>query len=118
MAHCKKRKRGSDNETDLKLDDVMCPICRSIVIEPVSLPCKQHVLCYFCFEKTIENNTLTCPICRKRIGSWLRSATKNRSLINSKLWLEIQEKFPEQVKCKQNGEDDGVEESKCITNVY
>ncbi|XP_075235735.1 E3 ubiquitin-protein ligase RNF169-like [Lycorma delicatula] len=110
MAHSRKRKRGNENVTDLKLEDVMCPICRSIIIEPVSLPCEKHILCYFCFEKTIENNTLTCPICRKRIGSWLRSATKNRSLINSKLWIEIQEKFPEQVKRKQNGEDDGIEE--------
>lgn len=113
MAHSRKRKRvNDDNFQELNLEDVMCPVCRSIVIEPVSLPCKQHVLCYFCFEKTIENNTLTCPICRKRIGSWIRSATKNCSLINSKLWLEIKKQFPQQVKRKQSGEDDGVEESK------
>ncbi|XP_039295616.1 E3 ubiquitin-protein ligase rnf168 [Nilaparvata lugens] len=94
----------------LKLDDVMCPVCRSVIIEPVSLPC-EHSLCYFCFDKTIESNTLTCPVCRKRIGGWLRSATKSKSLINQQFWSEIQKQFPKEVECKQAGEDDGVEEN-------
>ncbi|PSN44592.1 hypothetical protein C0J52_17815 [Blattella germanica] len=58
----------------------------------------------------MEENSLTCPLCRKRIGGWLRTATKEHNLVNNELWASIQKFFPEQVQAKLNGQDDGVEE--------
>nr|CAD7443805.1 unnamed protein product [Timema bartmani] len=98
----------------LTLVDVMCPVCRGIFIEPVTLPC-HHGLCLQCFERTMEETSLTCPMCRKRVGSWLRTATKDGKLVNDHLWAVIQQKFPKQVHAKLNGEDDGLEE-KVVTN--
>nr|CAD7194813.1 unnamed protein product [Timema douglasi] len=94
----------------LTLVDVMCPVCRGIFIEPVTLPC-HHGLCLQCFERTMEETSLTCPMCRKRVGSWLRTATKDGKLVNDQLWSVIQQKFPKQVHAKLNGEDDGLEET-------
>jgi hypothetical protein len=58
----------------------------------------------------MEETSLTCPMCRKRIGSWLRTATKDQNLVNKELWANIQKRFPEQIQAKLNGKDDGVEE--------
>ena len=44
--------RGQADRIDLA--DLMCPICLSIYIEPVSMPC-QHVLCMPCFQVTITS---------------------------------------------------------------
>jgi hypothetical protein len=43
--------RGQEERIDLS--DLMCPICLSIFIEPVSMPC-QHVLCMPCFQVRIH----------------------------------------------------------------
>lgn len=94
---------------NLKLRDVMCPVCRGIFIEPVLMPCR-HALCLQCFQRTMEENSLTCPLCRKRIGSWLRTSTKEQNLVHKELWAFIQNQFSVQVQAKLNGEDDGVEE--------
>ncbi|XP_046990528.1 E3 ubiquitin-protein ligase RNF169-like [Schistocerca americana] len=98
------RKHRSLN--NLTLLNVACPVCMGILIEPVTLPCN-HDLCLECFEKSVENNSLTCPMCRKRIGGWLRQA-KDKSLVNQTLWKLIQEKFPHEVEAKLKGDDDGV----------
>lgn len=98
------RKHRSFN--NLTLLNVACPVCMGILIEPVTLPCN-HDLCLECFEKSVENNSLTCPMCRKRIGGWLRQ-TKDKSLVNQTLWKLIQEKFPHEVEAKLKGDDDGV----------
>lgn len=106
----KSKKRLSRNENKLsKLDkleinDVICSICQSILIEPVTLPC-YHDFCENCFNGSIENNALCCPLCRLRIGSWVRKATKQKSLVNIQLWNFIQNKFSQEVKKKINGED-------------
>lgn len=94
---------------NLTLVDVMCPVCRGIFIEPVIMPC-HHGLCLQCFERTMKETSFTCPMCRKRIGSWLRAATKEHNLVNNELWAIIQNRFPDQVQAKLSGEDDGVEE--------
>jgi len=57
----------------------------------------------------MEETSLTCPMCRKRIGSWLRTAKKDHNLVDNELWAIIQKRFPKQVKAKLNGEEDGVE---------
>lgn len=107
-ARFKRKPPGNDNKllklNKLTLLDFMCTICQSIYIEPVTLPC-YHDFCFACFNGTIENNALSCPLCRTRIGSWLRKASKQNNLINSKLWEFIKDKYPEEVKIKLNGED-------------
>ncbi|XP_050349757.1 uncharacterized protein LOC126773151 isoform X2 [Nymphalis io] len=88
----------------LELSDVICSICQSILIEPVTLPCN-HDFCQSCFNRSIENNALCCPLCRLRIGSWLRTATKQKNLVNSQLWNFMKNKFIEQIDKKLKGED-------------
>ncbi|CAK1548437.1 unnamed protein product [Leptosia nina] len=106
----KSKKRLTRNENKLnKLDnleikDVICSICQSILIEPVTLPCF-HNFCERCFHGSIENNALCCPLCRLRIGSWVRTATKQKNLVNIQLWNSIKNKFSQEVNKKLNGED-------------
>ncbi|XP_045760600.1 E3 ubiquitin-protein ligase RNF168-like isoform X1 [Maniola jurtina] len=88
----------------LNLSDVICSICQSILIEPVTLPC-HHDFCQSCFNESIENNALCCPLCRLRIGSWLRTATKQKNLVNNQLWNFIKNKFPKEIDKKFKGED-------------
>ncbi|KAK8728728.1 hypothetical protein OTU49_009115 [Cherax quadricarinatus] len=52
-------------KTQLSLADVMCPICLSILVEPVTLPCS-HSLCRPCFNQHLAKTSLECPICRRR----------------------------------------------------
>lgn len=105
-AKSKKRLSKIDNNkfANLELKDVICSICQSVLIEPVSLPCV-HVFCYQCFNGSVENNALCCPLCRLRIGSWLRRATKQKNLVNDQLWNFIQSKFPTEIDLKVKGED-------------
>ncbi|KAJ8961222.1 hypothetical protein NQ318_008905 [Aromia moschata] len=101
----------------LSLTDALCPICRSILIEPVTLPCR-HNFCLSCFDGTMENANLVCPLCRIRIGSWLRKAKKGGKLVNNDLWSAIQESFPRQVKNKLSGVDENLEEGPEIIVSY
>ncbi|KAJ2946303.1 hypothetical protein O0L34_g12339 [Tuta absoluta] len=93
----------------LELKDVVCSICQSILVEPVALPCF-HYFCHGCFNGSIENNALCCPLCRLRIGSWLRTATKQNSLVNVELWNFIRNKFPKEIAAKLKGDDVEVPE--------
>ncbi|KAF5275668.1 hypothetical protein FQA39_LY06780 [Lamprigera yunnana] len=99
----------TNHYNNLSLKDVLCPICRSILIEPVSLPCN-HGFCLSCFENTVANTNLVCPLCRIRISSWLRISRKDNKLINVEYWNVIQKNFPEQVKNKLNGAEEYSEE--------
>ncbi|KAJ8915628.1 hypothetical protein NQ315_003412 [Exocentrus adspersus] len=101
----------------LNIKDVLCPICRSILVEPVTLPC-DHEFCLCCFNGTMENANLVCPLCRIRVGSWLRKAKKEGKLINYVLWDAIKNKFPQQIKNKMNGIDDNMEEVSEIVVSY
>ncbi|XP_011496974.1 PREDICTED: uncharacterized protein LOC105361480 [Ceratosolen solmsi marchali] len=78
------------------LRDVICPVCRTILREPVTLPCA-HNLCLRCLRGTVEYNSLSCPLCRQRVGSWLRNATKTESLVNIELWHLIRRRFPDEL---------------------
>lgn len=89
---------------DVHIRDFLCPVCRGILIEPVTLPCT-HNLCLRCLKGTFEHNSLTCPLCRVRVGSWLRNATKSETLVNHGLWELIRTKFPKEVESKHNGEE-------------
>uniref|UniRef100_A0A0K8T7X7 RING-type E3 ubiquitin transferase n=1 Tax=Lygus hesperus TaxID=30085 RepID=A0A0K8T7X7_LYGHE len=91
----------------LTVKEVICPICREIFIEPVSLPCK-HIVCLQCLEQTVENNTLSCPICRTWIGTFLRLAKNRNKIVNHKLWEQLKKQFPREIERKCNGEEDGI----------
>ncbi|XP_065348258.1 E3 ubiquitin-protein ligase rnf168-like isoform X1 [Cloeon dipterum] len=94
---------------NLTLEKLICPICRGILVEPVTLPCK-HALCLECFDGSMEMANLTCPMCRKRVGAWLRKERKEGSLVNAKLWEHIQRNYADYVAMKQKGEDDCLED--------
>lgn len=93
----------------LSVEDCMCPICMCIMVEPVTMPCK-HTLCYPCFKQNVEEASLACPMCRVRISVWARRSSKNGTLVNKKLWTQIQQLFPEKVEKRQKGLDDSIEE--------
>ncbi|XP_015177493.1 PREDICTED: uncharacterized protein LOC107066936 [Polistes dominula] len=92
------------SSADVNIRDLMCPVCRGLLIEPVTLPCT-HNLCLRCLKGTFEHNSLSCPLCRVRVGSWLRTATKSETLVNNALWDLIRTKFPKEVENKYNGND-------------
>lgn len=98
----------SRNSEEVSLRDLICPICRGILIEPVTLPCT-HNLCLRCLKGTFEHNSLSCPLCRVRVGSWLRTATKSETLVNNELWEFIRTRFPKEVEGKHNGDDVDIE---------
>ncbi|XP_017765395.1 PREDICTED: uncharacterized protein LOC108554581 [Eufriesea mexicana] len=93
---------------DISLRDLICPVCRSILIEPVTLPCT-HNICLKCLKGTFEHNSLSCPLCRIRVGSWLRTATKTETLVNNGLWKLIQTKFSKEIENKYSGDDKSID---------
>lgn len=99
----------STDRMTLSVEDCMCPICMCIMVEPVTMPCK-HTLCYPCFKQNVEEASLACPMCRVRISVWARRSSKNGTLVNKKLWTQIQQLFPEKVEKRQKGLDDSIEE--------
>lgn len=109
----KKDNAESTSKEPLKLEDVGCPICFSVVmIEPVTLPCHHH-LCHSCFKDLVEKSNLTCPHCRKFIGGFSRQASKNKNAVNEDLWSRIQLEFPQQVKLELEKSDENVEPEDC-----
>lgn len=106
---------NNNNYNNLSLNDVLCPICRSIFIEPVTLPCS-HGFCLPCFEGTLANANLTCPLCRIRFGSWHRIAKKEQRIINIQFWDAIKLTFPKEVKNRLNGIEEQLEQG--MFNVY
>ncbi|KAK7002562.1 E3 ubiquitin-protein ligase RNF168 [Biomphalaria glabrata] len=81
----------------LSESECMCPVCISLLIQPVTFPCN-HSLCLKCYKETVEKANLSCPVCRKRISVWARKAAKENKLINMEKWKDIQEAFPEKVR--------------------
>lgn len=80
------------NFENLQLDDILCTVCQSVLVEPVFLPC-QHRFCRNCLSGTIEKNNLNCPCCRKRFGTWYRNASRVNKLVHEQLWNAIQSQF-------------------------
>lgn len=98
---------------NLTLNNVLCPICRNIFIEPVTLPCN-HGFCFNCFEGTVANANLTCPLCRVRFGSWHRIAKKDNRIVNLTLWEAVKEAFPDKVKNRLEGIDENLDVGECL----
>jgi hypothetical protein len=91
-----------DTSLNMSLNDCMCPICLDIFIEPVRMPCK-HEICLACFETMLDKTNLCCPMCRLRISTWARQATKNNTLVDAERWKKIQMKFPNEIKQRIEG---------------
>ncbi|XP_049283152.1 uncharacterized protein LOC125763748 isoform X2 [Anopheles funestus] len=85
---------SSFNYDNLSYDDILCTVCRSVLNEPVFLPC-QHLFCRNCILETVETNNLYCPCCRKRFGTWYRNASRANELVHEQLWRAIQSQFRE-----------------------
>lgn len=100
------------NFENLRLDDILCTVCQSVLVEPVFLPC-QHRFCRNCLSGTIEKNNLNCPCCRKRFGTWYRNASRVNKLVHEQLWNAIQSQFRDYLdedgsgRCNGNGSTGG-----------
>ena len=53
-----------------------CPICYSLIREPVVFPCN-HEVCRECFDHSLKTANFCCPLCRKRVSSWARRHAKD-----------------------------------------
>ncbi|CAH1183201.1 unnamed protein product [Phaedon cochleariae] len=105
------------NYETLILSDVLCPICRSIMTDPVSLPCN-HNFCLCCFEDTMKNVNLVCPLCKVRVGSWWRKTKKEGNHVNVELWRVIKDRFSQQVINKLTGIEEDLQEKPQIVVAY
>ena len=89
----------------IRLSEVQCPVCLEILIRPVTLPCN-HEFCFKCFEDSINETSLLCPLCRQRISNWAWIQQKTGSLVNEERWQEIQEAFPRLIEKKKLDPED------------
>lgn len=83
---------------------IMCPICRDVLIEPITLMCK-HEMCKPCYEEYFEKADFRCPLCKKRLNSWARKATSKGTLVNKHKWKFLQENFSDLINRRQKGEE-------------
>ncbi|XP_073674136.1 E3 ubiquitin-protein ligase rnf168 [Garra rufa] len=89
----------------LKRSDCLCPVCMDIFLEPVTLPCT-HTFCKPCFLETVDKSNMCCPLCRKRVSTWARLNSRNKTLVNVELWRRIQDAFPTQCERRVQGIDE------------
>ncbi|XP_076002371.1 E3 ubiquitin-protein ligase rnf168 [Genypterus blacodes] len=88
----------------LSREDCLCPVCLEIFMEPVTLPCT-HTFCKACFLESVDKATLCCPLCRKRVSTWARQHNRTKTLVNVRLWKQIQANFPLQCQRRVSGQD-------------
>ncbi|KAL1513363.1 hypothetical protein ABEB36_002782 [Hypothenemus hampei] len=100
----------------LNLSGIVCPVCRTILTEPVTLPC-DHTFCKPCFEGSMEKANLVCPLCRLRVGSWYRRAKKVGKIIDEEFWNAIQQQYPVEVRNKSQGIDNDIEQDEIAIKV-
>ncbi|KAL3848299.1 hypothetical protein ACJMK2_019167 [Sinanodonta woodiana] len=84
------------------LEDNTCPVCLYVLIQPVTMPCK-HELCLPCFKKNVKEANLTCPMCRMRISTWTRKASRTNTLVNEVRWSEVKRLFRDKVERRLQG---------------
>lgn len=66
----------------------------------------------------MANTNLVCPLCRIRVGSWLRNAKKEKTLVNNELWMAIKDQYAAHVKNKLDGVEELFEDGECVHNLY
>ncbi|XP_015216953.2 E3 ubiquitin-protein ligase rnf168 [Lepisosteus oculatus] len=91
-------------EEQLSHADCICSVCLEIFLEPVTLPCG-HTFCKTCFQQTVYKASMCCPLCRKRVSTWCRLHSRNKTLVNAELWRKVQAAFPLQCQRKLSGQD-------------
>merc|ERR1712037_475085 len=90
---------------NLTFEEVHCVICQSILIEPVTLPCKcttriKTTVCRSCFldmqDEAKSTCNSACPVCRTRLSTWARRNSKEKftGSVNRSLEKAIQEQLP------------------------
>ncbi|XP_078490839.1 zinc finger protein isoform X2 [Ciona intestinalis] len=89
-------------------EDISCPICLDIYIQPITLVCK-HELCKSCYEDYFLKADFRCPLCKKRLSTWARRNPTVDLLINVDKWSAIQQQYPDLVKKRLNGEETHLE---------
>ncbi|XP_029282817.1 E3 ubiquitin-protein ligase rnf168 [Cottoperca gobio] len=102
---------------ELSLDDCRCPVCLEIFMEPVTLPCT-HTFCKECFLESVDKTTLCCPLCRKRVSTWARLHSRKNTLVDQKLWTQLQTCFPLQCQRRLNGQDAVAEDDPGVSGFF
>ncbi|XP_068173065.1 E3 ubiquitin-protein ligase rnf168 isoform X2 [Antennarius striatus] len=95
---------GSGRGGVLSLEDCRCPVCLEILMEPVTLPCT-HTFCKGCFLEAVDKASLCCPLCRRRVSTWVRLHGRRDTLVDQGLWTRIQTTFPLQCQRRLSGQD-------------
>ncbi|KAM8903639.1 E3 ubiquitin-protein ligase rnf168 isoform 1-T7 [Spinachia spinachia] len=101
-------KEGRKRRRALSLEDCRCPVCLEIFLEPVTLPCA-HTFCKVCFLESVDKAALCCPLCRRRVSTWARLNSRKNSLVDQKLWDQIQTCFPLQCQRRVTGGEEEEE---------
>ncbi|XP_010896824.2 E3 ubiquitin-protein ligase rnf168 [Esox lucius] len=102
-----------DTAVRLSRADCLCPVCLEILMEPVTLPC-QHSFCKPCFLETVDKANMCCPLCRKRVSTWARLNSRNKTLVNEELWRQVQAAFPVQCQRRLSGQEEEEEENMLV----
>ncbi|VUZ53238.1 unnamed protein product [Hymenolepis diminuta] len=95
-------------------EGLTCPVCLNVYFRPINLPCG-HILCEVCLERSLQEATLGCPICRHRLSNWKRHVTNLSNCINRRLEEKIKRLFPQYYINKQMGLDTTLCESELET---
>lgn len=89
------------NEERQKFEDIVtCSICLSRFTSPVMLPCR-HTFCRECILPMVQNNQLTCPICRN-VHTVPASGFPTDFLMNSLLGINYETLLPGNTIFNQN----------------
>lgn len=74
-----------------------------------------------CFLESVDKATLCCPMCRKRVSTWARLNSRRKTLVDQRLWTEIQAQFPLLCQRRLSGQDTAAESEQagtsCVTCV-
>merc|ERR1711990_501316 len=84
----KKAEIDNQNWKNLKDEEVECIICKCLLKEPITLPCRcgtrmKCTMCRVCWVRMVADDGVTecrsnCPKCNLRLLSWMRSKTKKK----------------------------------------